>query len=88
MNIHVAPFLLIFLTLCTSAFAEEASNKQGIKTGAEALVNGTALLGITGAMSDNKQERSYDGRKAGARTWTELGDMHRAARPGTADFGK
>lgn len=88
MKTYVAPFLLTFLTLYNSAGAEEASNKQGIKTGAETLVNGTALLGITGAMSDNKQERSYDGRKGGARTWTELGDMHRAARPGTADFGR
>ena len=76
------------LTSCTSVLAEEPSNKEGIKTGAETIVNGTALIGITGAMSEPNQQRSYDGRKAGARTWTELGDMHRAARPGVADFGK
>jgi hypothetical protein len=88
MKTLVLIFLVTISTLCTPSIAEDATNKQGIKTGAETLVNGTALLGITGAMSDNKQARSYDGRKAGARTWTELGDMHRSARPGVADFGK
>ena len=79
---------VIFLACCGSVFAEQASNKDGIKTGAETIVNGTALIGITGAMSEPNQPRSYDGHKAGARTWMELGDMHRAARPGMADFGK
>ena len=76
------------LTFCASVLAEEVSSKEGIKTGAETIVNGTALNGITGAMSELNQIRSYDSRKAGARTWTELGDMHPAARPRVADFGK
>lgn len=84
------PFIpLVALTaLCSPSFAEETSNMEGIKTGAETVVNGVALVGVVGAMSDSKNETSYQGRKAGARTWTELGDMQRSARPGVADFGK
>jgi hypothetical protein len=88
MKTLVSILLVNIFTFCTSVFAEEVSNKQGVKTGAEVLVNGTALIGITGAMTDNKQERSYEGQKAGVRTWTEIGDMHRSARSGVADFGK
>jgi hypothetical protein len=88
MKTLVSILLVNIFTFYTSVFAEEVSNKQGVKTGAEVLVNGTALIGITGAMTDNKQERSYEGRKAGVRTWTELGDMHRSAGSGVADFGK
>ena len=83
------PFTCLALTaIIVPAFAEEPSNMQGIKTGAETLVNGAALIGITGAMTDAKPSNSYEGRKGGAKTWRELGDMHRAARPGVADFGK
>ena len=78
----------IFLATYSPVFAEETSSKEGIRTGAETVVNGTALLGITGAMSEPNHARSFEGRKAGATTWTELGDMQRAARPAIADFGK
>ena len=78
----------VFLASYTSLFAEEFSNKEGIKTGAETVINGAALIGITGAMSEHNQPRSYEGRKASAKTWAELGGMHRAARPAEAEFGK
>ena len=84
------PFIpLVALIACSSpTFAEEASNKEGIKTGAETVINGAALMGVVGAMSGPKNETTYEGRKAGAQTWTELGDIQRAARPAIADFGK
>ena len=81
----ISPVVIAFIV---PAFAEESSNKEGIKTGAETVVNGAALIGITGAMTDGRPSNSYEGRKGGAKTWRELGDMHRAARPGVADFGK
>ena len=79
---------LVVTAFIFPAFAEESSNKEGIKTGAETVVNGAALIGITGAMTNGRPSNSYEGRKGGAKTWRELGDMHRAARPGVADFGK
>ena len=79
---------LAAINISPPAYSEEASNKEGIKNGAETVVNGTALIGVVGSMSEPKPNSSYDGRKGGAKTWKELGDMHRAARPGVADFGK
>ena len=85
----IAPILLAAIAVsCSLALAEEASTKEGLRTAGEGLVNGTALLGISGATSEAHHDPAYDGRKAGAKTWTELGDMHRAAKPGVADFGK
>ena len=82
-------FTCLALTdIIVPAFTEEPSNKQGIKTGAETVVNGAALIGVVGSMSEPKLNSSYDGRKGGAKTWKELGDMHRSSRPGVADFGK
>lgn len=81
----ISPVVIAFIV---PAFAEESSNKEGIKTGDETVVNGAALIGITGAMTNGRPSNSYEGRKGGAKTWRELGDMHRAARPGVADFGK
>ena len=83
------PFIpLVDLIACSSpTFAEEASNKEGIKTGAQTVVNGAALMGVVGAMSGLKNETIYEGRKAVAQSWTELGDIQRAARPAIADFG-
>lgn len=78
----------VLLAFSSLSFAQEAASKEGIKTGAETVVNGAALMGVVGAMSGAKSEPFYEGRKAGARTWTELGDIQRAARPGVADFGK
>lgn len=43
---------------------------------------------LSGTMPDSKNETSYEGRKAGARTWIELGDMQQLARQGVANFGK
>ncbi len=82
--------LILMVAIATSSpsYSAEVSNKEGIKTGAETLVNGAALIGVVGAMSGSKNGPSYEGRKSGAKTWTELGDMHRAARPGVAEFGK
>ena len=83
------PFIpLVALIACSSpTIAEEVSNKEIIKTGAETVVNGAALMGVVGAMSDSKKETTYEDRKGGAQTWTELGDIQRAARPAIADFG-
>ena len=80
--------LVALIAYSSPTFAEETSNKEGIKTGAETVVNGAALMGVVGAMSGPKNETTYEGRKAGAQTWTELGDIQRAARPAIADFGK
>jgi hypothetical protein len=85
----ISLILLAALAVSSSpTFAEEASTKEGLKTAGEGLVNGTALMGMTGATSAAHDATAYDGRRAGAKTWTELGDMHRAARPGVANFGK
>ena len=65
-------------------FAEEASHKEGIKTGAETIVNGAALIGFVGAMSGQK---SNTGNERHPKTWHELGDMQRA-KPGVTEFGK
>ena len=82
-------FMVLAATSISSpSYSEEVSNKEGIKTGAETVVNGTALIGVVGSMSEPKPNSSYDGRKGGAKTWKELGDMHRSSRPGVADFGK
>ena len=88
MKNSVLAISLAAITISSHACSEEASNKEGIRTGAETVVNGAALIGVVGAMSGSKNETSYEGRKGGARTWRELGDMQRAARPGIADFGK
>ena len=80
--------LVAAITASSPSYSAEVSNKESLKTGAETVVNGAALIGVVGAMSGSKNGPSYEGRKAGARTWTELGDMHRAARPGVAEFGK
>ena len=32
-------------------------------------------MGVVGAMSGSKKETTYEDRKAGAQTWTELGDI-------------
>ena len=69
---------IVLIAFIIPAITEETSNKQGIKTGAETVVNGAALIGITGAMTDGKPSNSYEGRKGGAKTWRELGDLHRA----------
>lgn len=88
MKTLILPISLVVTAFIFPAFAEEPSNRQGIKTGAETVVNGTALIGVVGSMSEPKPNSSYDGRKGGAKTWKELGDMHRSSRPGVADFGK
>jgi hypothetical protein len=46
--------LVIILNFYSPAFAEEVSHKEGIKTGAETIVNGAALIGVVGAMSGQK----------------------------------
>ena len=88
MKNYIVLTLVATITASSPSYSAEVSNKEGIKTGAETVVNGAALIGVVGAISGSKNGPSYEGRKAGARTWTELGDMHRAARPGVAEFGK
>jgi len=88
MKIFIPLFLAGAMAYSSATFAEEISQKDGIKTGAETLVNGTALLGMSGAISESQHDPDYVGRKAGARTWTELEDMQRDAKPGIAEFGK
>ena len=85
----IAPILFgILITPSISAFAEEVSHKEGIKTGAETLVNGTALLGMSDETSifwnaPTSETKQLDSQ----RTWRDLGVMQRA-RPTDADFGK
>lgn len=88
MKNSIPHIVLAAITINSPSYSEEVSNKEGIKTGAETVVNGTALIGVVGSMSEPKPNSSYDGRKGRAKTWKELGDVHRAARPGVADFGK
>ena len=88
MKYYIVLTLVAAITASSPSYSAEVSSKEGIKTGAETVVNGAALIGVVGAISGSKNGPSYEGRKAGARTWTELGDMHRAARPGVAEFGK
>ena len=85
----IAPIL--FVTLIASsipACAEEVSQKQGIKTGAETLVNGTALLGMSDQTSIFWNAPTSETKLPDApRNWRDLGAMQRA-RPTDADFGK
>ena len=85
----IAPIL--FVTLIASsipACAEEVSQKQGIKTGAETLVNGTALLGMSDQTSIFWNAPTSETKQPDApRNWRDLGAMQRA-RPTDADFGK
>lgn len=62
--------------------------REVIKTSVETLANGTALLGMSGAIADKLHDPSCDDRKSGAMTWTELADMHQATTKNIADFGK
>ena len=81
--------LLALLTVCFPfpADAEELSTKDGIKTGAETIVNGAALVGILGATSQNNSDQTRIQPSGPPKTWGELGAMHKA-RPGVAEFGK
>jgi hypothetical protein len=76
--------LNIFLNFLTPAFAEDISHKEGIKTGAETVINGTALMGIVGAISG---EQSNTNNMQHQKTWTDLGSLQRA-KPSIAEFGK
>ena len=76
--------LAIILNFYSLAFAEEASHKEGIKTGAETIVNGAALIGVVGAMSGQK---SNTGNERHPKTWHELGVIQRA-KSGVAEFRK
>jgi hypothetical protein len=70
------------------AFGEEILYREVIKTSVETLANGTALLGMSGAIADKLHDPSCDDRQSGAMTWTELADMHQATTKNIADFGK
>ena len=79
---------VILITPTIPAFAEEVSQKQGIKTGAETLVYGTALLGMSDETSIFWNAPSSETKQSDRpRTWGDLGAMQRA-RPTDADFGK
>ena len=82
---------ILFLSIIAPgipAFAEELSHKEGIKTGAETLVNGTALLGMSDETSIFWNAPSSETKQPDApRTWRDLGAMQRA-RQADADFGK
>jgi len=77
-------FLVLVSTFCASVFAQEVSHKEGLKTGAETVVNGAALIGIVGAASG--QQTNYANQRH-PKTWNDLGAMH-LARPSEAEFGK
>jgi hypothetical protein len=77
-------FLVLVSTFCASVFAQEVSHKEGFKTGAETVVNGTALIGILGATSSQQTNRDN---QRHPKTWNDLGAMHRS-RPSEAEFGK
>jgi hypothetical protein len=83
---NISPFILVLLTLFSSSsvIAEETSHKEAIKTGAETVVNGAALIGIVGAASG--QQSSVVNQRH-PKTWHDLGALHRS-RPGVAEFGK
>jgi len=85
----IAPILFgILITPSISAFAEEVSHKEGIKTGAETLVNGTALLGMSDETSIFWNAPSSESRQPDIpRNWRDLVAMQRA-RQTEADFGK
>ena len=79
----ITPLLLALLSSSVS-IAEETSNKEGIKTGAETVVNSAALIGIVGAASD--QQSNTDNQRR-PKTWGDLKALQRS-RPGVAEFGK
>lgn len=76
--------LVMILNFWTPTFADDVSHKEGIKTGAETVINGVTLMGIVGAASG---ERSNAYNIKNPRTWSDLGAQQRA-RPGIAEFGK
>jgi len=77
-------FLFLVSTSYISVFAQEVSHKEGLKTGAETVVNGAALIGIVGAASG---QQTNNANQRHPKTWNDLGAMHRA-RPSEAEFGK
>lgn len=79
----ITPLLLALLS-SSVGIAEETSNKQAIKTGAETVVNGAALIGIVGAAS-GQQPNVVNQRHP--KTWGDLKALQRS-RPGVAEFGK
>ena len=88
MKTTIPLFVVAIMPYSAPAFGEEILYREVIKTSVETLANGTALLGMSGAIADTLHDPSYDGRKSGAMTWTELGDMHQATTKNIADFGK
>jgi hypothetical protein len=82
----ISPIISLLLTLLSSSvsIAEETSNKDGTKTGAETVVNGAALIGIVGAASG--QQSNTDNQRH-PKTWGDLKALQRS-RPGVAEFGK
>jgi len=88
MKTTIALFVVAIMPYSAPAFGEEILYREVIKTSVETLTNGTALLGMSGAIADTLHDPSYDGRKSGAMTWTELADMHQATTKNIADFGK
>ena len=84
---YLKVIILALFMLASPAFAQETSNKQGLKAGAETLVNGAALLGMSGVTSGANKSQEDLARSNQNRTWENLGAMHRA-RPGVAEFGK
>lgn len=86
MNTLNRKLLIGALVISFPAIAEENSHKQSIKTGAETVINGAALMGIAGAASAQQDQQPYDSRGTHPKTWKELGDLHKA-RPSVAEFG-
>jgi hypothetical protein len=88
MKVIALALFVILITPSIPGFAEEISHMEGIKTGAETLVNGTALLGMSDETSIFWNAPSSESRQPDIpRNWRDLVAMQRA-RQTEADFGK
>ena len=79
--------VLPLLAFTYSAEAGPVATKDGVKTGAEAVINGAALIGTLGAANAAQHETLKINPLNHKRNWQDVDALYRS-RLGVAEFGK
>lgn len=79
--------ILPLLAFTYPAEADTVATKDGVKTGAETVVNGAALIGTLGAANAAQHEALKIKPLNHKRNWQDVDALYRS-RLGVAEFGK
>jgi hypothetical protein len=79
--------ILPLFALSFQASAGPVATKDGVKTGAETVINGAALIGTLGAASAAHHEALKDKTQDHKRNWQDMDALYRS-RLGVTELGK